>query len=57
MSLDLITDAKGNLIEIAIASIGILAVLFMFIPKDCWLKKQLDVFGQIFGFLGNIFRK
>jgi hypothetical protein len=48
---------KMNLIELAIATIGILAVITMFIPKDSWLGKSLGIFGELFGFLGKIFSK
>ena len=57
MITEFLEATKMNLIELAIATIGILAVVTMFIPKESWLGKSLGVFGQIFGFLGNIFRK
>ena len=48
---------RDNLIEIAIATIGILSMLTLLIPKDSWLGKCLGIFGQIFGFLGKLFKK
>jgi hypothetical protein len=53
----ILQQCKGNLIEIAIATIGILSMLTLLIPKDSWLGKCLGVFGQIFGFMGKIFKK
>jgi len=48
---------RDNLIEIAIATIGILSMLTLLIPKESWLGKSLGIFGQIFGFLGRLFKK
>tara|TARA_E500000318_G_scaffold52718_1_gene49141 strand:- start:594 stop:773 length:180 start_codon:yes stop_codon:yes gene_type:complete len=48
---------KMNLIELALATIGILAVITMFIPKESWLGKSLGVFEQFFGILGKIFSR
>ena len=50
-------QCKGNLIEIAIATIGILSMLTMLIPKDSFLGKGLGIFGQIFGFMGKLIGK
>jgi hypothetical protein len=57
MITEFLEATKMNLIELAIATIGILAVVTMFIPKESWLGKSLGVFGQIFGFLGQLFSK
>ena len=54
---DILEQCKGNLIEIAIATIGILSLMTMLIPKDSWMGKCLGIFGQVFGFLGKIFKK
>ena len=48
---------RDNLIEIAIATIGILSMLTLLIPKDSWLGKCLGIFGALFGFLGKLFKK
>ena len=48
---------RNNLIEIAIATIGILSMLTLLIPKDSWLGKCLGIFGALFGFLGKLFKK
>ena len=53
----ILQQCKGNLIEIAIATIGILSMLTLLIPKDSWLGKCLGIFGQIFGFMGKLFKK
>lgn len=53
----IIQQCKGNLIEIAIATIGILSMLTMLIPKDSWLGKCLGIFGELFGFIGKLFKK
>jgi hypothetical protein len=47
-------QCKGNLIEIAIATIGILSMLTMLIPKDSFIGKGLGLFGQIFGLMGKL---
>ena len=57
MITEFLEATKMNLIEWAIATIGILAVVTMFIPKESWLGKSLGVFGQIFGFLGQLLSK
>ena len=54
---ELLEATKMNLIELGIATIGILAVITMFIPKESWLGKSLGVFGQVFDFLGKIIGK
>ena len=54
---DILEQCKGNLIEIAIATIGILSLMTMLIPKDSWMGKCLGIFGQVFGFFGKIFKK
>tara|TARA_R110002153_G_scaffold69173_1_gene183171 strand:- start:101 stop:277 length:177 start_codon:yes stop_codon:yes gene_type:complete len=54
---EIIKASKMNLIELAIATIGILAIVVMFIPKESWLGRSLGVFGELFGFLGKIFSK
>ena len=54
---DILEQCKGNLIEMAIATIGILSLMTMLIPKDSWMGKCLGIFGQVFGFLGKIFKK
>ena len=48
---------RDNLIEIAIATIGILSMLTLLIPKNSWLGKCLGIFGALFGFLGKLFKK
>ena len=48
---------RNNLIEIAIATIGILSMLTLLIPKNSWLGKCLGIFGALFGFLGKLFKK
>lgn len=53
----IIQQCKGNLIEIAIATIGILSAIAIFIPKQSWLGKSLGIFGELFGFLGKLFSK
>ena len=57
MILEIIDLCKENLVEAIIALIGILSLIVMFIPKDSWFHKSLGIFGQLFGFLGNLFRK
>jgi hypothetical protein len=53
----ILLQCKENLIEIAIATIGILSMLTMLIPKDSWLGKCLGIFGELFGFIGKLFKK
>lgn len=53
----ILQQCKGNLIEIAIATIGILSMLTMLIPKDSFFGKCLGIFGQIFGFMGKLIGK
>lgn len=53
----IIQHCKGNLIEMAIATIGILSMLTMLIPRESWLGKCLGVFGELFGFIGKLFKK
>ena len=57
MITEFLEATKMNLIELAIATIRILAVVTMFIPIESWLGKSLGVFGQIFGFLRQLFSK
>lgn len=54
---ELLEATKMNLIELALATIGVLAIIIMFIPKESWLGKSLGIFEQLFGFLGAIFSK
>lgn len=53
----ILLQCKENLIEIAIATIGILSMLTMLIPKDSWLGRCLGIFGELFGFIGKLFKK
>ena len=53
----IIQQCKGNLIEIAIATIGILSILTLLIPKDSFFGRCLGIFGQIFGFMGKLIGK
>jgi hypothetical protein len=50
-------QCNGKLIEIAIATIGILSMLTRLIPKDSFLGKGLGLFGQIFGLMGKLIGK
>jgi hypothetical protein len=54
---EFLSQCKQNLIEIAIATIGVLSMLKLMIPEDSFLGKCLGIFGQIFGFIGKLFKK
>jgi len=57
MITEFLEATKMNLIELALATIGILAVIIMFVPKESWLGKSLGIFEELFGFLGKLFSK
>ena len=48
---------RDNLIEIAIATIGILSMLTLLIPKDSFFGRCIVIFGQNFGFMGKLIGK
>ena len=54
---EFLSQCKQNLIEIAIATIGVLSMLKLMIPEDSFFGKCLGIFGQIFGFIGKLFKK
>ena len=54
---EIIELAKGNLLKMTIATIGILSIIFHILPKGEKKSGFFGLLGDIINFIKNIFKK
>jgi hypothetical protein len=55
--LEIINTIKAQLVELGLATIGVISAILSLFPKNTWVGQKLDWMNSILGNLANWFKR